>query len=387
MTSAATSILYLNQTARVSGAEMSLLSLITRLDKRFRPRLILPEEGPFFNLAREAGIEVSILPGLPQFGEPNQLKKLGRIIWGAFLLKKIIKQEQIKLVHCNSPRIGYTGGLAARLASVCSIIHVRDIYLSPLTSPLKSSLFNFLADKIIAVSEATARSIIAAKKNLARKTLVIYNGIDLEKIDGVKAREVREELKIEKEAPLIGLAGIIHPVKGIEILIKAAPVILKEFPLTKFLIIGDVMSEREAAYLDKLKAMVKELSLEGKVFFLGYQKEVIGLLKSLDILVHPALYPEPLPRVVLEAAACRRPLVASFVGGVPEIIDDGRSGFLFPPGDIATLARSCLQLLKNQKLARQLGEAARRKIEEKFTLEKHCQQVTSLYQELMEKKK
>jgi len=387
MNSGPSIILYLNQTAKVSGAEISLLSLMTGLDKRFRPKLALPEEGPLLSLAKEAGIEVSILPGLPQFGESNQLKKLIRIIRSAFQLKKRIKQEGIRLVHANSPRIGYAGGLAARLASVPSIIHVRDIYLSPLTSRLKSILFNFLADKIIAVSEATARSIIAGRKTLARKTLVIHNGIDLEKIDALKAREIREELKIEKEAPLIGFAGILHPVKGIEIFIRAAPIISEEFPSAKFLIIGDIMSQDEAGYLNRLKAMVRELSLEGKVFFLGFQKEAPGLIKSLDILVHPALYPEPLPRVILEAAACRRPIVAASVGGVPEIIDDGLSGFLFKPGDVESLARHCLHLLKNRDLARQLGEQARRKIEQKFTIKRHCQQIASLYEELMEKRK
>jgi|YelNatPaOPRAMG01_1025707.scaffolds.fasta_scaffold00725_24 glycosyltransferase involved in cell wall biosynthesis len=387
MNSSSTTILYLNQTARVSGAEISLLSLMTGLDKRFRPKLVLPEAGPLLSLAEEAGLEVSILSGLPQFGESNQLKKLVRIIRGAFQLKQMIKQEGVRLVHANSPRMGYVGGLAARMTSIPSIIHVRDIYLSPLTSPLKSILFNFLADRIIAVSQATARSIMAAWRPLARKTLVIYNGINLRKIDALKAREIRKELKIEKEAPLLGLVGILHPVKGIEILIKAAPIILEEFPAAKFLIIGDIMSQSEAGYLDRLKALVRELSLEGKVFFLGYQKEAPELIKSLDILVHPALYPEPLPRAVLEAAACRRPIVASSVGGLGEIIDDGLSGFLFKPGDVASLARHCLHLLKNRDLACQLGEQARQKIEEKFTIERHCQQIASLYEELIERGK
>jgi glycosyltransferase involved in cell wall biosynthesis len=228
---------------------------------------------------------------------------------------------------------------------------------------------------------------MAAWRPLARKTLVIYNGINLRKIDALKAREIRKELKIEKEAPLLGLVGILHPVKGIEILIKAAPIILEEFPAAKFLIIGDIMSQSEAGYLDRLKALVRELSLEGKVFFLGYQKEAPELIKSLDILVHPALYPEPLPRAVLEAAACRRPIVASSVGGLGEIIDDGLSGFLFKPGDVASLARHCLHLLKNRDLACQLGEQARQKIEEKFTIERHCQQIASLYEELIERGK
>lgn len=376
-------IVYLNQTAKMSGAEQSLITLWKGLGNKFNPILLLPEDGPFRTKAWEQKIETIILPELPKWGERNQLKKLIQIIHSAFKLKKIIQEKGAKLIHANSPRIGYVSGLAARLARIPSVIHVRDIYLTPFSSPLKSFLFDCLADRIIAVSEATKESIIAKRPSLAHKTKVIYNGINFEEIDAIKPINIREKYIINDNIALIGMVGIIHPVKGIDILIKAAPLIIKDFPQVKFFIIGDVMTPDGQFYLQELKELIAELNLEEKVIFTGYQENIIAIIKSLDILVHPALYPDSLPRAVLEAAACTRPIIASRVGGIPEIIDHNFSGLLFEPGEIKSLAQACLLLLKDRTLAKRFGNQARQKIKEKFTINKHCQQIESLYVELI----
>lgn len=377
-------IIYLNQTAKMSGAEQSLLSLWKGMDSKFKPILLLPEKGPFMDSASKQKIETIILPELPKWGERNQLKKLIQIIQSAFKLKKIIQEKKAKLIHANSPRIGYVSGLAAKSARIPSIIHVRDIYLSPFGSSLKAFLFDCLADRIIAVSKATKESIIAKRPSLAHKTKVIYNGINFEEIDAIKPINIREKYIINDNIALIGMVGIIHPVKGIDILIKAAPLIIKDFPQVKFFIIGDVMTPDGQFYLQELKELIAKLDLEEKVIFTGYQENIIAIIKSLDILVHPALYPDPLPRAVLEAAACSRPIIASRVGGLPEIIDHNFSGLLFEPGEVKSLAQACLLILKDRALGECLGKRARQKIKEKFTLENHCHQIESLYLELIE---
>lgn len=379
-------IIYLNQTSKISGAERSLLALWKGLSKKFRPILVLPETGPLEWKAKELSTETIILPELPKWGEKNQLKKMIQILRSAIKLKNIIQNKKAKLIHANGPRIGYASGLAARLAIIPSIIHVRDIHLSPFSSPLKALLFDYLADQIIAVSEATKQAIISKRPGLNRKTKVIYNGLDLEEIDSIKAKDIKNEYKIDPDVSLIGLVGIIHPVKGIDILIRAAPLIKKSFPKVKFLIIGDTMNFEGQLYLKKLKELIAQFELENDVIFTGYQEETLSLIKSLDIFVHSAIYPDPLPRAILEAAACGRPIIATRVGGVPEIIDHNQSGLMVESGDVNGLAQSCLFLLRDRKVAEKLGQRAKQKITEKFTLERHCRQIERIYFELIESK-
>ena len=145
----------------MSGAEFSLLSLLKGIDrKQFRPVLLLPEEGMFADRARELGIEFHIIPSMIRFGEAYCLSNLLRVLKTIRQIVKIIQRQQIQIVHANSPRAAYIGGLAGRLAGVSTLTHVRDIEQSPFSFLTKSRILGFLSDKIIAVSKATADAIL-----------------------------------------------------------------------------------------------------------------------------------------------------------------------------------------------------------------------------------
>lgn len=377
------SVLFLNPIAMMGGAEHSFLSLLKKLDPAFKTYLLLPENGPLVEKARQLDVEVSTWPELPRWREKSQAEKIRKTLKSSFKIKKLVEKKGINIIHVNSIRQVYVGGLAARLSRIPCLAHVRDIYLSPFLSSFKSWLIDLLADRLIAVSRATQQSIIQKKRKLISKTVVIYNGVNLAEIDLIQKKDIRKELSLREEDRLIGAFGQLHQVKGPSIIIRSLLSILRLCPQARLLFVGGVLHPEERFYEENLKKMVGELSLEKKAYFLGWREDNLAIMKSLDVVVHPAVYPEPFPRVLLEAAACSRPIVATAVGGVPEIITDGVSGLLVPPEEPQALSESILRILGDKEMARRLGEAARKKVETEFNLERHCQQIANLYKSLV----
>jgi glycosyltransferase involved in cell wall biosynthesis len=368
----------------MSGAEFSLLGLMENLDRgRFHPILVVPEEGMFASKAREAGIEALVLPALIRFGESYSLRttpRAGRALWG---LRRIIRKNEVRLVHSNSPRAAYLGGAAARFCSVPSVIHVRDIYLSPFSSRRKARLLGSLSDQIIAVSAATRESIIGKTPSLASKVHVIYNGIDLRRVDGRTAVNARAGLGIGPEDPLIVTVGILHPAKGQGVFLRAAAALKPSFPSLKILIAGAPFRETDDDYRRRLEEMTVELGIAGSVIFTGFREDVLDLVEAADVFVHAAVYPEPFPRSLLEAMALRKPVAATKVGGIPEIIEPGATGLLVAPSDPLSLAEAMGSLLSDRGRALRLGLNGRRKVETEFTIERHVAAVSELYERLL----
>jgi len=372
----------------MSGAEFSLLSLLKGIDReRFRPVLLLPEEGIFADRARRLGIGCHVVASMIRFGEGYRLSRLPRVVKSIWQIVKIIRRQHIQIVHANSPRAAYIGGLAGRLAGVITLTHVRDIEQSPFSSLAKSRLLGFLSDKIIAVSKATAEAILGVNPALGRKTEVIYNGIDMTEIESPPKKETRSRLGISPAAKLIGSVGIIHPAKGQDILLRAVARIKSVFPDVRVLLIGEVFHPDDAGYKTKLEKLAAELGISENVVFCGFRHDVFDLLRAVDIFVHPAVYPDPLPRTLLEAAACGKTIVATKIGGIPEMIDHNISGILIEPGAVNTLADVVISLLRNPREAERLGAAARKKIERSFSIQRHVAAVSAIYQSLWEAKK
>ena len=384
MTRRPAKILYLHPAAGLGGASNSLLSLFEALDrKRFEPVLLLPEEGDFSREAGKIGVETVILPSMIRFGEGYRLSRLPRILRSLAALVKVIRRKRIRIVHSNSPRTAYLGGTAARISGVRSVTHVRDIHLSPFASPRKARLLGRLSDAIVAVSSATRESIVTATPSLEAKSKVIYNGVDLKKLDGLPVRNVRPEFGIEEDAALVGSVGLLHPVKGPDVLIRAAARLKKSFPSLRVLLVGGALLEQDETYKHDLERLARTEHIGDIVIFTGFREDVFDLMRAMDVLVHPAVYPDPLPRTLLEAAALRRPIVATSVGGVAEIVEHGHSGLLVEPGNPEALADAVASVLNDRAKAASLGAEARRKVERVFSLEKHAENMMSLYEAIL----
>jgi len=167
--------------------------------------------------------------------------------------------------------------------------------------------------------------------------------------------------------PIVGLIGHINPVKGHTVFIEAAKYVIEQFPAARFLIIGGIVFHKDVAYAKQLKKLVKEKRLTNEAIFLGFRSDVPEIIASLDIFVLASLT-EPFGKVVVEAMAMKKPVVATRVGGVPEIIEHSKSGILIPPGDATTLAEAIIKVAKDENRARRIGVEGRRTVMRKFNL-------------------
>ena len=236
-----------------------------------------------------------------------------------------------------------------------------------------------LADTYIAVSDAARTYTIEHSKVSPQKIITVYNGIDCHE----PCREStfsRSAVSLDENDIVLALIGRLHKQKGHRILLKALPLILPEAPRTRVLFCGEGGEER---HLRKIVARI--WGLQTQVRFLGLVENAAQILPHIDILVLPSLW-EGMPHVVLEAMAAGRPVVASKIEGIDELVVEGKTGLLFSPGDPRSLAEALLKLITNRELARNMGDAAREHVMKNFQLKKTVQETVHLYQELLIKK-
>lgn len=210
---------------------------------------------------------------------------------------------------------------------------------------------------VVAVSEDVRQRLLKAgvRKD---KVHIVRNGIDLRPFDN--ATPSLREISSPENAPIVGLIGRLATEKGVDIFLRAAARVLAELPATKFVVIG------EGPDREQLELLIDELQVRNNVFMLGRRDDMPGVYASLDIMVS-ASRREGLPMAILEGMACSRPVVATAVGAVPDVIADGRTGVLVPSENVEALAAKIVTLLKDQTQRDSLGVAAKKLIEKEFS--------------------
>lgn len=379
-------ILYGTRSGDPYGAQRSLTSLVEGLDRsRFTPFLVCPEAGFLSERAEQLGIPVSILPIYDFLFTANPLGLL-RQGWrfrnNIVLLRRHIREQGIQLVHVNSYNIGPPYAIAARMEGVPCIWHSREILLtSPLRKGILVDMIRSLPDRVIAVSEACAAQFGPGEQGDG-KIHVVYNGIDSQ---GFRAQAdgqaIRAELGLAPDTPVVGCVGQLIPWKGQDDFLRVAARVHAVLPAARFLVVGQQV-ENQQGFLATLEELASSLGIREHVIFTGFRQDAPSLIDSINVFLHCAVQPDPLPRVILEAMALSKAIVATDTGGIPEMIEDGRSGFLASPRDVQSLAKATISLLSHAELAGRMGEAARERVEEQFTIIQHVQTVTRLYAEL-----
>ena len=241
-----------------------------------------------------------------------------------------------------------------------------------------------LADEIVAISEDTRRSLIR-QGICSRKLRVIYNGVSVsEGVNGTAAERARAVLGIEGTGPVVGTVARLCPVKGQREFVLAAKQIRNEFPSATFAIIGEDL-EFGGNYRHELERLTRKLGLEGCVRFVGFRRAAARLMHAFDVFVLPS-WIEGLPVTILEAMAASRPVAATAVGGVSELVLDGETGLLFDPRDVQALAQAVEQLLRDPERARRMGTAGRRRVQLHFSHSKMIERTLQLYNTLAHRK-
>ena len=379
-------VLYLNKSAEIGGSETSLLLLLRYLDRDvYHPIVVLPSNGPFLDQLHQIGVKVIAIPlGNIYLKGRNPLPYLTTV----FRLVKIIRSEKIRLVHSNNHTSNQYGAIAAKLCGIPIVCHMREMNSR---SNVNRALLP-LADKLIANSVAVAQSYLAYRKE-ANKITVIYNGLDLANwpLKESNDADYRQRMNISANTFVMAIIGGIYGEKGHDILIRALAKVAERCENFYLLIVGPTEEDASASYqLDKtylreLRWLVADIGLRQRVIFTGTQRDIAAVYRSLDLLVLPTLR-EGFGRVLIEAMAMQKPVVASQVGGVPEVVEDGVTGFLVPPGDPKALARAILKVMLNKELAIELGKNGRSRVERMFVIEEHIPEMEKVYLELLSKR-
>ncbi len=367
-------ILYIQVVTIMGGAPLSLIQLASRLDSsKFKPLIVTSRQGQFTEELSRAGLAYRIVP----MGMWRKGKSFPGIPLSLYRLYKLIKQENISLVHANTLWDNPYAALPANFCNVPAVCHIRS---TPRPDMVKK-YFLHKASRLICVSEY-ARKSLGELNEVSLST--IYNGIDLTygQLHGVSQR-VRAELGFSPDNILVGLISRLDPLKGQETLIQAAREVLAKFPKTRFLLAGEP-KDKMPDYLHQLKFMVKSAGLDAFFIFTGYYSNTIELTAALDISVLPS-FSEGFGRTNLEAMALSKPVVSTNIGGIPEVVEDGLSGFLIPPNDPSKLAQKLMELIADKDKRKNMGQQGYKIVTQKFDLNQQIKKVEALYEELVEK--
>jgi glycosyltransferase involved in cell wall biosynthesis len=370
----------------IGGPAIHVITLTAGLDPaRFDSRLVTGTEnageGSLADLAASHGVEPVVIPEI--VGEAQ----LGRRDVKALLtLYRLLRAERPHIVHTHTAKAGFIGRLAARLAGVPIVVHtyhghvLRGYYGGVKTWLLRRMEQGLagLTDQIIAVSEQVKRDLIAYRVARADKIRVIPLGLDLGTfLDETTPRgELRREIGLSNGAPLVGIVGRIFPIKNHRLFLDAAAAVAAQERTARFLVVGD------GVLRPAMEQHARALGIADRVVFTGWRRDLARIYADLDVLVVSSNN-EGTPVSAIEAMAAGRPVVATRVGGLPDLISDGKTGRLVPPGDVHALSTAVLELLRDRPFARALGETARGQVRERFAAERLIADVQGLYGELL----
>ena len=309
--------------------------------------------------------------GTKHYTLPVHKKSLWMIITMVKRLRQIIEEEKVDIVHARSRVPAWIAYFACRRTNASFITTCHGFYKNRLFSQVMG-----WAKRVIVPSAVIGRHMIDEFKVPAESIHCIPRSVDLEKFN------ILRQGKTGRSKHIVAIVGRITPLKGHPFFIQAMATVIRRMPYTKVWIIGDAPASKES-YKQELEVLVKRLGLKDYVEFLGNRRDIPQILSQVDVLVFSSVVPESFGRVIVEAQAAGVPVVATRVGGVVDIIDDGKTGLLVPAKDPEAIAKEVLRLLNDTELASRLVEAAQRKIREKFTLEHMASQTLKVYEGLL----
>ncbi|QWU17154.1 Glycosyltransferase involved in cell wall bisynthesis [Paenibacillus sophorae] len=373
-------VAYIDHTARWSGGEVALFNILTHIGEQVDPLVILAEEGALADRLREKGIDVRIIPldesirsrgrNTVNLGAPAAAMKL--LAYGR-KLAPLLKKERVACVHTNSLKSALYGTVAAKMAGVPLIWHIRDHigapYLKPVVAKAIRLLSRLLPNGVIANSKSTLSALELPR---SKKTLVVYSAF-AKAIGGGTGRREQKDFNVL-------LVGRLAEWKGQHILLEAAKK-LQDNGRIKFWLAGDALFG-EDEYKKKLLATIEREQLTN-VTLLGHVEDIQGLMQQADLLVHTSITPEPFGQVIVEGMAAGLPVIASNEGGPVEIVVPGETGLLIQPGDPAILTEAINWMVDHPQEREKMAEAGIKRVREHFVIENTVKEIVDYYRGLL----
>ena len=357
-------VLHLCESSDTGGAESVLISLVEGLDKnRYSSVVCLLSDGWLRVELEKRQIETVVIPQPHSFDVPWLVR-----------VYRLLKDRGIHLMHSHEFATNVYASLLSRVTGipVVTTAHGKNYYGDKWRRRLA---YRFVARQsvMVAVSNDLKRFLAQRVGIPPGRIRVVHNGIDLSRYKAQQScHAVRAELGISASQRVIGTVGNLFAIKGQTYLLRACKALASTYPNFVLLVAG------EGEQLGALKKEASDIGIAGNVKFLGFRNDVPALLQSMEVFVFPSLS-EGLPLSLLEALALQKPVVATNVGGIPEIVEDGVTGYLVPPRNPEALVDKILLLLHNPQIAANMGRAGRKKVEEDFGLEQMVLKYQSLY--------
>ncbi len=380
-------VVYVDHVARLSGGEIALVRALAALGSRVDPHVILGEHGPLVDRLREAGVSVEVLPMPAAAREVRKdsvrpgtlgLRSVAASLYYVWTLRRRLRELQPDVVHTNSLKAAFYGGVAGRLAGIPVIWHIRDRiapdYLPTAAVHMVHLGTRVLPNAVIANSRATLRTLRDPRRGVVVTNTVVYDPI----------RRSAPLASIEEAPFRVGILGRLAAWKGQDVFLEA---FARAFPNgeTEAWIVGAAMFG-EDGYADTLHDQARRLGISDRVVFRGFQEDIWAELSHIQLLVHCSLIPEPFGQVVVEGMAAGVPVIAANAGGPAEIITDDVDGILIAPGDAAALAIAMRRVHDDSALRRDLvsGGLARA---EYYSPEHTAQSLMDVYESVVARRK
>ena len=372
-------VIILRSSHVLTGPEYVILDLATQLqnDKDIHCTIVCLWRDPRFPLplfeeAKKKGLDVKRIDA-----------------WGRYnfliipKLLSFVRKNQIDLIHTHGYKADIVGLSVGRLAHVPVVCHVHGFVERYPRTKVYNSFTLLLApffDRVVACSDSLARTI--SQSSVKKKKLVaIRNCISIErcKVDMEEKERAKRDLGLEKGDRMIANLARIDPEKGHIYILRAAREVLAKFNKVKFVIVGD------GRLMGKLEYFAQKMGIAENVIFTGYRKDAQAILSFATVVVFPSLK-EGFPLAMLEGMAHGKPVVASAVDGIPEVIENGVNGFLISPANHKDLAGALGKLLSDAELSSKMGERARKTIEDNYTIAVMSERIKEIYNQLCSKR-
>lgn len=380
-------ILYIHSSDELYGADRILLYLVEAvLENQDRPIVVVPRDIKTTLLSdelRKRGVQVYKLdiPVLRRkyfslIGFFQLFLKFLFSIWGIFT---IIQRERVNVIHTNTLAV-LSGAIAAKIIRKPHVWHVHEIITHPrFLARSTAFLAGHFSDTIVCVSTPTQANLIHYDRSIANKSIVIHNGIDLQRFDEAKGngRPLRSAWEATDQDVIAGMVGRISNWKGQDYLLRVASLLIDQ-PFLRFVMVGGIVPGQEDL-MNGLKDLRRELGLENKVIIEDFRQDIPTVIDAFDIFVLPSIQPDPFPTVILEAMAMEKPIVANRHGGSIEMIVDGTSGFLVDPDQPEEMAKRIKELAASKGLRIEMGKCARQNLDLNFTLKQFKEKWIDLY--------
>ena len=387
-------ILFVTPSGALGGAEHNLLLLAAALRERgVDVSVALFADGPLRERLAAVGARTVLL------SPPSRVRRAGRyapldlcssVVASAaglptvLRIARLARQIGADVLHTNGTKAHIIGGIAGRLARVPVVWHVHDFP----PSGWAGRIFHAASGLLPAAILVNSRAVGAAMESLGVTAPIatVYNPIDVDGFHpGVSRDRLRRSLSIEDDVPVVGLVAHLTPWKGHDVFLEMAAALADSPRRPRFVVAGGPVYETNghAGYAEALRGRAVELGLSECVAFLGTRDDIADVLAGLDVLVHTPTAPEPFGRVLAEAMAVGRPVVASRCGGIPEVIEDQVTGLLVTPGDVAGFRSAVARLLEEPQLRATLGRQGRQRAESLFGVDAHVDKIVGVYRDII----